>query len=120
MGLRSKPSGAVSAEEVERRLVGVKMDAAETDAALRKVLGYGALGLMAAQIVIADAAFFVYGFTNHWDVPVSAINVWLAATVVQVAFVVRTVARYLFPLRGTDVVEEPETFERLGGARGTD
>lgn len=55
---------------------------------------------MAAQLVIADTAFFLYGFENGWDIPVAAINVWLGSTVVQVVVVVHTVARYLFPANG--------------------
>lgn len=55
---------------------------------------------MAAQLVVADTAFFLYGFENGWDIPVAAINVWLGSTVVQVVVVVHTVARYLFPANG--------------------
>ncbi|HXE46018.1 MAG TPA: hypothetical protein VN635_12580 [Conexibacter sp.] len=55
---------------------------------------------MAAQLVIADTAFFLYGLENSWDIPVAAINVWLGSTVVQVVVVVHTVARYLFPANG--------------------
>jgi hypothetical protein len=95
-------SGEVSPDEVEHRvrLARAKADDAETDSGLRRWLGFGALGLMAAQLVIADTAFFLYGFENGWDIPVAAINVWLGSTVVQVVVVVHTVARYLFPANG--------------------
>lgn len=55
------------------------------------------LGALAIQIAIADGAFYVYGFYNHWDVPVSAIQVWLAATVIEVIGVVAVITRSLFP-----------------------
>jgi hypothetical protein len=55
---------------------------------------------MAAQLIIADTAFFLYGLENDWEIPVAAINVWLGSTVVQVVVVVHTVARYLFPANG--------------------
>jgi hypothetical protein len=108
-------SGAVSAEEVTHwvRLARARADDAETDSGLRKWLGFGALGLMAAQLVIADTAFFLYGFENAWDIPVAAINVWLGSTVVQVVVVVHTVARYLFPANGRD--ESSDSRHPLGG-----
>jgi hypothetical protein len=52
---------------------------------------------MAAQILIADGAFYLYGHAYHWKVPVGAMQVWLGATVVQVIGVVVVIARSLFP-----------------------
>lgn len=69
----------------------------ENDLKLRKLIGYGALGMMALQIVVADAVFVLYGFTNHWDIPVTAIQAWLAATVIEVVAVVLAVTRSMFP-----------------------
>jgi hypothetical protein len=99
---RERASGAVPAEEVTARVRVARSKArdAETDSGLRRWLGYGALGVMAGQLVIADGAFVVYGFKNGWHIPVAAINVWLGSTVVQVVVVVHTVARYLFPADG--------------------
>jgi hypothetical protein len=110
----SRTSGAVTPEAVEAearaaqaRMARAKADDAETDAGLRRWLGYGALGIMATQLVIADAAFFWYGISNNWHIPVAAINVWLGATVVQVVVVVHTVARYLFSARDSRAEDQP-------------
>jgi hypothetical protein len=106
MGVRRSPSsGEVTVEQAKTSLANAQLDAAKTDVRLRKFLGYGALVLMAIQIVVADAAFWIYGFTNNWDIPVAGINVWLGATVIQVAVVVRTVAKYLFPSSGSAVTD---------------
>jgi hypothetical protein len=96
-------SGVASLAEVDANLALARVDVknAETDSGLRRYLGFGALGVMAAQILTADTAFFLYGANNGWKIPVAAINVWLGATVVQVVIVVHTVARYLFPAAGS-------------------
>jgi hypothetical protein len=57
------------------------------------------LGALAVQIAIADGAFYVYGFYNSWDIPVTAIEVWLAATVIEVIGVVAVITRSLFPTK---------------------
>jgi hypothetical protein len=49
------------------------------------------------QVVIADVAFFIYGFWNEWEIPGGTINAWLAATVVQVIAVGLVITRSLFP-----------------------
>lgn len=87
------------AQKARARLARAQANDAETDSALRKWLGYGSLAVMVAQLTAADFAFFWYGIANGWDLPVMAINVWLAATVVEVLVIVHTVARYLFPTR---------------------
>lgn len=64
---------------------------------------YARAGLIAlgVQILIADAAFFLYGDIGvHWKIPASVIDVWLGATVVQVVGVVLVITRYLFPRSG--------------------
>ncbi len=53
--------------------------------------------MAAAQIAIADYLFFRYGHDNSWSIPVGGIQVWLAATVVQVFIIVQGLAKYLFP-----------------------
>jgi hypothetical protein len=60
-------------------------------------VGNGALLLMVAQLLIADGAFYIYGFTNHWDIPTAAITTWLGATVIQIVGVVLVIAKDLFP-----------------------
>lgn len=76
-----------------------KIDLARKEADLRlsKVVGYGALMLMAAQLTVADSAFFLYGEGNAWKIPAAVINAWLAAVVIEVIGVVLVITRYLFP-----------------------
>ncbi len=64
-----------------------------------KVYAYGALMAMSTQVAIADTAFYIYGYENGWHIPANAIEVWLAATVIQVIGVVLVIARSLFPAR---------------------
>ena len=64
-----------------------------------KVYAYGALSAMAVQVLIADAAFYLYGHAYHWRIPVGAIQFWLGAIVVQVIGVVLVIAKSLFPDR---------------------
>jgi hypothetical protein len=75
----------------------VVVDRAKADLKLSKVVGYGALSVMGVQVLIADAAFFFYGFENHWKIPAAAIDAWLAAAVIQVIGVVLVITNYLFP-----------------------
>jgi hypothetical protein len=100
----NSPVGPTSVEEVDLELQKALKKAraanAWTDVRLRRWLGFGALFLMAAQMVAADVVFIVYGNAKGWDVPVSGIQVWLGATVIQVAVIVGAVAKYLFPPDG--------------------
>lgn len=64
---------------------------------LHRRVGNGALILMVAQLTIADAAFYLYGFFNSWDIPTAAITTWLGATVIQIIGVVLVITRNLFP-----------------------
>jgi hypothetical protein len=57
---------------------------------------------MGVQILIADVAFYWYGYEHvaeghRWQIPPGAIEVWLGATVVQVIGIVLVIARSLFP-----------------------
>jgi glutathione S-transferase len=59
--------------------------------------------LLGAQFVIADAVFVAFAWAGQgWDLPPGVIEVWLAATVVQVVGVVAVVTRHLFPNRDAD------------------
>ena len=50
--------------------------------------------------MIADAVFVVFAWAGRgWELPPGVIEVWLAATVVQVVGVVAIVTRHLFPNR---------------------
>lgn len=95
-----RASGPVGVEQVDQELARANVEARWTDVGLRRWLGYGALAILVLQLAVADAAFFFYGFTNKWEIPASAIHVWLAAAVVQAWILVRVIARYLFPGSG--------------------
>lgn len=88
------PEARDKLDEDRRR---VRVERARSDLKLSKVVGYGALGLMSAQLIVADAAFYFYGFWNSWHVPAAAVEIWLAAIVVQVVGVVLVITNHLFP-----------------------
>lgn len=93
----AKPAPTYQEHEAERRRL---VNRRESDRiGFGRWYAYGALIAMAIQVLIADAAFFIYGYSNHWRVPSSAIEVWLAAVVVQVIGVVLVIVRSLFPSR---------------------
>ncbi len=94
------PAGDTDLDAVDQELAKAGAKDAWTDARLRQWLGFGGIVAMAAQMLIADAAFFIYGFTNDWVIPPSAMHVWLVATVVQLAIIARGIAYYLFPPGG--------------------
>lgn len=55
---------------------------------------------LSAQLIIADGAFITFAWAGKkWDLGSSEIEVWLAATVVQVVGIVLVVTRHLFPER---------------------
>jgi hypothetical protein len=93
----AKPSGEASPKDVYRELEKAQIANARTDVSLRRFIGYGAVVVTAAQIVVADYLFFRYGHDNSWSIPVGGIQAWLAATVIQVFIIVRILAKYLFP-----------------------
>lgn len=64
---------------------------------LRNLYAKGIFRILTAQIVSANAGFFIYGFWLSWQIEPSVIQAWLAATVVQVIGIVLVVTRYLFP-----------------------
>jgi len=56
--------------------------------------------LLGAQFLVADAVFVAFAWAGRgWDLPPGVVEVWLAATVVQVVGVVAVVTRHLFPNR---------------------
>lgn len=56
--------------------------------------------LLGAQSLVADAVFVAFAWAGRrWDLPPGVIEVWLAATVVQIVGVVAIVTRHLFPSR---------------------
>lgn len=67
------------------------------DLRLKKIIGYGGVGALVTQIVVGNVVFIIYAGNNGWDVPAAAISAWLAACVIQVAVIVRTITSYIFP-----------------------
>lgn len=71
---------------------------AEQAHGLRQRYGERLLWLLGAQFLIADAVFVAFAWIGQkWVVPSGVIEVWLAATVVQIVGVVAVVTRHLFP-----------------------
>lgn len=61
---------------------------------------YALLGMMAVQVLIADIVFILYAWLGEdWDLPPGVIEIWLAATVVQLIGLVYVVTGSLFPDR---------------------
>lgn len=88
---------AKTLEDLGVELKQVEVDKKRSDLDIGRSYARVLLGALAVQIAIADAAFYVYGFYNAWNIPVSAIQVWLAATVIEVIGVVAVITRSLFP-----------------------
>jgi hypothetical protein len=88
------PAAKDKLEEDRRKAAGERL---RISIRLAKLIGYGALIAVVIQVVLADVAFFLYGFTNHWHIPAAAISAWLAAIVIQVVGVVMVVAKDIFP-----------------------
>jgi hypothetical protein len=73
---------------------------AEQEHGLRQMYADWILWLLGAQFVIADAVFVTFAWAGMgWDLPPGVVEVWLAATVIQVVGVVAIVTRHLFPNR---------------------
>jgi hypothetical protein len=76
---------------------GISRRKRQNEVKLHSRVGNGALLLMVVQLLIADTAFYIYGFYNSWEIPTAAITTWLAATVIQIVGVVLVIAKNLFP-----------------------
>ena len=91
----AQPAPTLAQHEAEKRIIANQK--AKNLLAYGKVYAYGSMSAMVVQMLIADVAFFLYGYAYHWRVPVGAIQVWLGATVVQIIGVVVVIAKSLFP-----------------------
>lgn len=72
------------------------------DLKLKDKYGNTLLWLMGGQLFVANAVFVAYAWVGTdpaWHVESGVMQVWLAATVVQVIGVVQVVTRNLFPRR---------------------
>lgn len=73
---------------------------AEQEHGLRQSYADWIIRVLGVQLLIADVVFIVFAWAGmSWDVSSGVIEVWLAATVVQVVGVVAIVTRHLFPNR---------------------
>ena len=73
---------------------------AEQEHGLRQKYADWIIWLLGVQFVIADAVFVAFAWAGRrWDLTPEVIEVWVAATVIQVVGVVAIVTRHLFPNR---------------------
>ncbi|MBS1861985.1 MAG: hypothetical protein JSS68_09765 [Actinobacteria bacterium] len=73
---------------------------AEQEHGLRQGYGDWILWILGLQFAVADVVFVTFAWAGkRWDLPPEVIEVWLAATVVQIVGVVAAVTRHLFPSR---------------------
>lgn len=97
-GIRETPKSEELPQDQRKKFL--KNEDLSQDIQLKKLVAKVALGLMAAQILVADAVFVIYAcFGMDWVIPDSVILGWLSATVVQVIGIVFVIASYLFPKR---------------------
>jgi hypothetical protein len=101
----SEEEGAVGADQIPYHLRYLAEKERAQTYGLRQKYADWILWLLGAQFVVADAVFVVFAWAGKsWDLPPGVIEVWLAATVVQVVGVVAIVTRHLFPGRdGSEV-----------------
>ena len=84
--------------------ISIRRSFAKQEHGLRQRYADWILRLLGAQFVVADAVFVAFAWAGTgWEVPSGVIEVWLAATVVQVVGVVAVVTRHLFPNRDEEV-----------------
>lgn len=77
---------------------------AEQEHGLRQKYADWILWLLGGQFVVADAVFVIFAWAGQrWDVPPEVIEIWLAASAVQIVGVVAIVTRHLFPNRDGEV-----------------
>ncbi len=73
---------------------------AEQEHGLRQSYADWIIRVLGAQLFVADAVFVVFAWVGRdWQLASGVIEVWLAATVIQIVGVVAIVTRHLFPNR---------------------
>ncbi len=73
---------------------------AEQEHGLRQSYADWIIRVLGAQLFVADGVFVALAWAGwNWELSSGVIEVWLAATVVQVVGVVAIVTRHLFPNR---------------------
>jgi hypothetical protein len=89
----------LSEREMVQRLALQKMFA-EQEHGLRQSYADWIIRVLGAQLFVADVVFVALAWAGwNWELSSGVIEVWLAATVVQVVGVVAIVTRHLFPNR---------------------
>lgn len=97
----SLPEGLRHLPERDRaQAIELKRQSAELEHGLKKTYARWILVLLGGQLLLSNAIFIAFAWAGEgWDVSTSVIQVWLAATVVQIVGVVLVVTRHLFPNR---------------------
>lgn len=81
----------------------VKLDDLRQLTRLKRIYGFGLLGLMGLQLIVVNVVFALYAWKGYdWHPPDGVVQVWLSATFVQIVSVVYVITRSLFP-SGPDV-----------------
>jgi len=92
------------AEKERAQGIALRQLFAEQEHGLRQKYADWILWLLGAQFLVADAVFVAVAWAGWgWELTPGVIEVWLAATVVQVVGVVAVVTRHLFPSRDGEV-----------------
>lgn len=106
-GRKLRPLNQLGADELRERQRALLLEREKSDLTLSKWVGWGTLGLMAAQVVAVDIGFFWYAGENNWKIPPGVMVAWLGVGIVQViGSVVLVVARHLFPGKGEEDKDE--------------
>ncbi len=86
----------------KRRVAELKIlqDHADQDIKLREKYATWLLRILAGELALVNVIFVIYAWAGRdWDLSDGVIEIWLAATFVQIVGVVTVVTRYLFPRR---------------------
>lgn len=87
-------------ERHQAQAIELKRKFAEQEYELRRTYAKRILVLLLAQFLIADGVFIAFAWAGEdWHLSPAVIDVWLAATAVQVVGIVLVVTRNLFPER---------------------
>lgn len=88
------------AEQAQLLEIELRKSYAKQEVGLRETYAKGLLVILALLLITVNVIFCFYADKGeHWKIPDDVIQIWLAATVVQVVGVVAVVTRYLFPNR---------------------
>lgn len=87
-------------ERDRAQAIQLKRKAAELEHRLKNRYATWILILLGGQLLAVNAIFTAFAWVGEdWELSTSVVQVWLAATVVQIVGVVYVVTRHLFPNR---------------------